>query len=121
MQLVKDYGIIGQISDCQGSEVQTGFILNDHKLKNKYKVGQKLTCKILDIDTSKKIADLKEVQEGTKEEQANHKKIKPDSKQKVIVELNKDGYLIVSLKSNRSILGICLTGNFNHDAENQDL
>ena len=42
---------------------------------------------------------------------------KAESKHKVIIELNKDGYLIVSFKNQRKSLGICLTSNFNQDQE----
>jgi len=38
VQLVKDYGIIAKLNRVEGN-VQTGFILNDHKLAQKYKPG----------------------------------------------------------------------------------
>lgn len=42
VQLIKDYGLIVALK--LDSDVKTGFILNDHKLSQKYKPGQKLTC-----------------------------------------------------------------------------
>lgn len=98
-------------------DTKTGFILNDHKLSSKYKIGQKLVCRVLDIDTQKKIADLKELPKGTAAEEPNLKKIKVDSKQKVVIELNKDEYFVVSFKNQRHVLGLCLASNFNQDAE----
>jgi ribosomal protein S1 len=113
VQLVKDYGIIAKMVGVEGN-VQTGFILNDHKFGQKYKSGQSLTCRVLDIDISKKIADLKEVETSKSHTQ---KDFKLDQTQKGIVELNKDGYIVVSLKSCRTTLGICLNNNFNQDQE----
>lgn len=72
---------------------------------------------MLDVDTHKKIADLKELPKGTEAEEPNLKKIKPDSKQKVVIELSKDEYFVVSFKSQRHVLGLCLASNFNQDAE----
>ena len=112
VQLVKDYGIIAQIKIEGASDFKTGFILNDHKLAQKYKPGQVISCRVLDIDATKKIVDLKEIDkvtEASKEFKAGHKS-------KGIIELNKEGYLVVSLKSNRSVLGVCLNNNFNQDA-----
>jgi ribosomal protein S1 len=99
----------------EGHEVKTGFILNDHKLQSKYKTGMKLKCRVLDVDFDKKIADLKEISDKQTEE--GSKTFKPDQKVKVIVEINKEGYLVVSLKSQRQTLGLCFYQNFNQDAE----
>jgi ribosomal protein S1 len=108
VQLVKDYGIITQI---EGENVQTGFIINDHKGgQGKYKQGQALKCVILDVDPNKKIADLSE-----KTFKKSDKDIKVGSSCKAIVELNKDSYLICSLKNNRKKFGICIMQNFNMD------
>ena len=108
VQLVKDYGIITQI---EGENVQTGFIINDHKGgQGKYKQGQALKCVILDVDPLKKIADLSE-----KTFKKSDKDIKVGSSCKAIVELNKDSYLICSLKNNRKKFGICIMQNFNMD------
>lgn len=60
VQLVKDYGIIAKIKAEEESLVQTGFIMNDQKSKQKYKQGQALRCRVLDIDPIKNIADLSE-------------------------------------------------------------
>ena len=113
---MKDYGIIAQITS-ETSGIQTGFILNDHKLSSKYKPGQSLKCRVLDIDYSKKIADLKELSDKTSGEvviKASSKKaMKPEHKTKAIVELNKEGYLVVSVKSSRSTLGLCIHSNLN--------
>lgn len=108
VQLVKDYGIITQI---EGENVQTGFIINDHKGgQGKYKQGQALKCVILDVDPLKKIADLSE-----KTFKKSDKDIIVGSSCKAIVELNKDSYLICSLKNNRKKFGICIMQNFNMD------
>jgi len=47
------------------------------------------------------------------------KEFKLDQRQKGIVELNKDGYLVVSLKASRAALGVCLNNNFNQDQDSQ--
>ena len=57
---MKDYGIIAKIKAEETSTVQTGFIMNDQKAHSKYKQGQSLRCRVLDIDPVKKIADLSE-------------------------------------------------------------
>ena len=91
--------------------MQTGFIINDHKGgQGKYKQGQALKCVILDVDPLKKIADLSE-----KTFKKSDKDIKVGSTCKAIVELNKDSYLICSLKNNRMKFGICIVQNFNMD------
>jgi ribosomal protein S1 len=108
VQLVKDYGIIVQM---EGENVQTGFIINDHKDgKSKYKQGQALKCTVLDVDPLKKIADLSE-----KTFKKSEKEIKIGSSTKAIIELNKESYLICSLKNNRRKFGICILQNLNHD------
>jgi len=112
VQLIKDYGLIVTLK--LDSDVKTGFILNDHKLSQKYKPGQKLTCRVLDIDSAKKIADLKEVDTAS---QKAKKDFKAGQKNKGIVELNKEGYLVVSLKSSRQTIGLLLNSNFNQDQE----
>lgn len=116
VQLVKDYGIIAQLSGVESS-VKTGFILNDHKLNTKYKPGQILTCRVLDIDAVKKIADLKEIDSS---KAPKSKEFKEGERSKAIVELNKEGYLVVALKGNRAALGICLNNNFNQDQETRE-
>jgi ribosomal protein S1 len=95
--------------------------LNDHKIGGKYKAGQKLTCRVLDVDSVKKIADLKELPKGTEDQGQIKTKFKADQKHKVVVELIKDDYLIVSFKNSRATLGICLAKNFNQDSDSQDI
>jgi len=114
VQLVKDYGIITQI---EGENVQTGFIINDHKgAHGKYKQGQAVKCVILDVDPVKKIADLSE-----KTFKKSDKEIQVGSSCKAIVELNKDSYLICSLKNNRRKFGICIMQNLNQDDDVEQL
>lgn len=56
VQLVKDYGLIVKVDDTY-----TGFVVNEQKAsQNTYKVGQKITCVVLDVDNDKKIIDLSE-------------------------------------------------------------
>ena len=103
VQLIKEYGLIAQLSG--DSEIKTGFILNDHKQGQKYKQGQTLACRILDVDPKKKIVDLKEVDKNMKVE---GKAVKKGQTCKGNIELNKEAYAIVSMKTNRSQLGLCL-------------
>ena len=79
-----------------------------------------MKCRVLDIDYSKKIADLKELTEKSSSDVVS-KSMNPDHKTKVIVELNKDGYLVVSVKSSRSTLGLCIHSNFNSDGDKPEL
>lgn len=67
VQLVKDYGIIGQIAtegeQGEGEQAMTGFVVNEQRKftdKKHYKVGQKMKCCVLDIDPVKRIVDLSE-------------------------------------------------------------
>jgi len=77
VQLVKDYGVIVQIAgESEAGGVQTGFIMNDQKSSHKYKQGQTLSCKVLDIDPVKKIADLSEKLASTKASKGAEKKLK---------------------------------------------
>lgn len=69
---------------------------------------------MLDIDSAKKIADLKEVDTTS---QKAKKDFKTGQKNKGIVELNKEAYLVVSLKSSRQTIGLLLNSNFNQDQE----
>lgn len=50
----------------------------------------------MDIDTNKKIADLKEVGSKTKD---SAKELKAGQKMKAIVELNKDGWCVLAFKT----------------------
>ena len=104
---MKDYGIIVQLENNQ-----TGFIINDHKLNQKYKQWQSLKCIVLDVDPEKRIVDLSE-----KAFKNTEKSIKNVHSYKGIVELNKDNYLIVSIKNNRKKFGVCILQNFNQDNE----
>ena len=81
--------------------------------KHKYKVGQSLTCRVLDVDKSKNIVDLKEV---SSDEKAPKKSVelKVSAKKAVnaTVELDKDDYMVLSVKN---ALGVCLGHGFNRD------
>jgi predicted RNA-binding protein with RPS1 domain len=69
---------ITQITEPKLSNVQSGFLMEHHKLSSKVKAGQKLRCRILDVDYSKKMADLKELpKEGNT---TSVKEMKPESK-----------------------------------------
>ena len=72
-----------------------------------------MQCIVLDVDPSKRIADLSEKLTTVKTKTA---KPQVNFIQKAIVELNKDQYLIVSMKSSRKTLGICMANNFNNDS-----
>ena len=72
-----------------------------------------MQCIVLDVDPSKRIADLSEKLTTVKTKSA---KPQVNFIQKAIVELNKDQYLIVSMKSSRKTLGICMANNFNNDS-----
>ena len=108
VQLVKDYGVIVKIKD------QTGFIISEQQASKKYKPGQQLTCKVLDVDPVKKIADLSEKLASMK---SSGKTIAVGSTGKAVIELLKDNYAILSFKSNRKALGLCIFQNFNGDEE----
>lgn len=102
VQLVKDYGLIVALD---GSDL-TGFIVNEQKSTGKtYKVGTTLECVVLDIDTEKKIVDLSE---RLVESSEPTEKGKPKEIQKAFVELSKENYMIISMKSNRKIIGVCV-------------
>jgi len=115
VQLVKDYGLILEINDLEGADSElTGFIVNEQKATGKnYKIGAKLRCMVLDVDPDTKIVDLSErlVKEGAKNETSSSKAGK--ELQKAVVELSKDNYLVVSLKSQRSRVGVCLLQSLN--------
>jgi hypothetical protein len=63
---------------------------------------------VLDVDPVKKIADLSE-----KTFKKSEKEVKVGSSCKAIVELNKDSYVICSMKNNRRKFGICVMQNLN--------
>ena len=76
-----------------------------------YKDGETVVnCIVLDIDSEKKIVDLSERLYSA--EESKQKKAKKgeegNSYQKAVVELNKEQYLVVSLKSDRTSIGVCL-------------
>jgi len=111
VQLVKDYGLILDILGCGAG--MTGFIVNEQKLKvdKVYKVGDTIVdCVVLDIDFEKKIVDLSERLQGF--EEVKKKSEKKDGQaggfQKAVVELNKEQYLVLSLKSDRTQLALCI-------------
>lgn len=111
VQLVKDYGVIVKISG--NDELATGFIINAQTSSKKFKPGHSIKCRVLDVDPTKKMADLSEklgdVKEGKKKE------AKVGDEHKAIVELNKDSFVVMSLKSDRSKIGFCILHNFNKD------
>ena len=76
-----------------------------------------IKCIVIDVDPSKRIADLSEKLVSVK---SKSEKVKVGSTCKAIVELNKDSYLIASLKNNRKSIGICMMNNFNMDDLNLD-
>ena len=98
----------------------TGFIVNEQKLKSDkvYKIGETVVdCIVLDIDFEKQIVDLSErlvnqQLEESKELTSQKKQAKKTQQQqsfvKAVVELNKERYLVISLKSNRSKIGVCI-------------
>jgi hypothetical protein len=71
-------------------------------------------CRVLDIDPVKKMADLSEKLGVVRN---SDKEVKEGTKVRVLVELNKEGYLVVTLKNNRSVVGVCIPHNFNQDSE----
>jgi translation initiation factor 2 alpha subunit (eIF-2alpha) len=108
VQLVKDYGLIVAIEKYADL---TGFVVNEQKLSpdKQYKEGQKLDCIVLDCDTEKAIVDLSERLSTSKQSEESSKK----SAQKAFVEVVKDQYLVVTLKSNRSKVVACILHPFN--------
>lgn len=104
VQLVKDYGLIAAI---EGHPDFTGFVVNEQKASGKtYKISSVVECIVLDIDSNKKIADLSE-----RLIESKTSKLKFEN-QKAIVELNKEQYLIVSLKKARQQIGVCIPNDF---------
>lgn len=81
-----------------------------------YKKGQVLECRLLDVDSEKKIIDLSE-KLGNAESQDSSKKMG----NKVLVELVKENYLVVTLKSNRCQVGVIIMNSFNKDAEDANI
>jgi len=67
-----------------------------------------LKCRVLDIDPVKKIADLSEKLGNSKTLKSSNKEFKSGSETKAIVELNKDNYLITTLKNDRSKICLCV-------------
>lgn len=95
--MVKEYGLILKVS-----EQYTGFIINELiKSDKKFKPGASIEATLLDIDCDKKMLDLSErvVIKDTKSVK---------DKSKAVVELTKDSYMIVSLKSDRQKFGVVL-------------
>ena len=118
--MVKDYGLISEIV---GSEM-TGFIVNEQKRKadKVYKAGDTLVeSVVLDIDFEKRIVDLSErlATPVDEEESKQSKKAKhgDHSFQKSVVELNKEKYLVVSLKNDRSQVGVCILHGLSAESE----
>ena len=119
VQLVKDYGLILHL-DNDSNDQLTGFIVNEQKIKadKVYKAGEsELDCIVLDIDREKKIVDLSERLYSVEESKASNtgagkkkaaKQQTESGYQKAVVELNKEQYLVVTLRSDRSKLAVCL-------------
>lgn len=103
VQLVKDYGVIVKILDQE--EVTTGFIINTQTTSKKIKPGQKIRCRVLDVDPVKKMADLSE---KLGEVKTSKRDVKVGEEYKAIVELNKESFVIVSLKPDKSKIGFCI-------------
>jgi len=110
VQLVKDYGVIVKVLDQE--EVTTGFIINTQTTSKKIKPGQKIRCRVLDVDPIKKMADLSE---KLGEVKTSKRDVKVGEEFKAIVELNKESFVILSLKSDKSKIGFCILHNFNRD------
>lgn len=110
VQLVKDYGVIVKILDQE--EVTTGFIINAQITSKKIKPGHKMRCRVLDVDPVKKMADLSE---KLGEVKTSKRDVKVGEEFKAVVELNKESFVIVSLKSDKSKIGFCILQNFNRD------
>ena len=92
--------------------------MNDQKAGTKYKQGQTLSCVVLDIDPVKNIADLSEKLLCVK---TKDHEVKVGKTYKALVELNKESYLILSIKNNRKKLGICILQNFNQDDQPEQM
>ena len=67
------------------------------------------------MDPVKKIADLSEKLVNTKAPKSGGKELQVGAQCKAIVELNKEAYLIVSIKNDRSKICLCIMSNFNKD------
>ena len=110
VQLVKDYGLILSVDGFQDD--LTGFIANEQLATSKqYKIGTSISCIVLDVDTDKKIIELSErltTNDATKDIQT---KLKDNVK--AIVEMNNERYLVVTLKNQRSTIGVCLLQDLN--------
>ena len=110
VQLVKDYGLILSVDGFQDD--LTGFIANEQLATSKqYKIGTSISCIVLDVDTDKKIIELSErltTDGATKDIQT---KLKDNVK--AIVEMNNERYLVVTLKNQRSTIGVCLLQDLN--------
>ena len=110
VQLIKDYGLILQVDGVTDEDDLTGFVANEQLASSKtYKVGAQLTCVVLDVDTDKKIIELSERLVSDKAAD-QEKKLKEN--QKAIIEMNNEKYLVVTLKSNRSRIGVCILQDF---------
>jgi hypothetical protein len=111
VKMAKDsYILVGSSSE---SQAVTGFVVEDHcsKEPQKYKAGEQVLCRVLDIDYEKKLADLSQVVSNHQNPPINSilkqsAKYPVNEAEKAVVELNKESYLIVSLKKNRNMLGL---------------
>ena len=63
----------------------------------------------MDIDFEKEILDLSERIAEKSSKKAKDSKISKGSQQRVVIELNKEHYLIVSYKSNPHKFGLVMT------------
>ena len=104
VQLVKDYGLILSVDGFQ--DELTGFIANEQLASSKqYKAGASLSCIVLDVDTDKKIIELSErlSTDGASKEASKQKE-----NLKSLVEMNNERYLVVTLKNQRTKIGVCI-------------
>ena len=98
ISLAKDYG---NIVSVEKYPTLTGFVLSEQLAagKKEYKEGQKMTCIVLDMDFEKELLDLSErLVDSSKGGVGVAAQIKAGHQYRVIVELNKDDYLLVSFK-----------------------
>ena len=110
VQLVKDYGLILSVDGFQDD--LTGFIANEQLATSKqYKIGTSISCIVLDVDTDKKIIELSERLTTDGANKDIQTKLKDNVK--AIVEMNNERYLVVTLKNQRSTIGVCLLQDLN--------
>jgi len=103
VSLLKDYGTILSLKGGL-----TGFIIKDNQ-KGEPENGQKVAATVLDADFQKGVVDLTMKLTGKESSEPL------SGKHKLVVELNKEDYLVVACKTNRQILGYLSLMHFNRD------